>query len=188
MSGRDVEDMRRGLVVASLAHSCAWCDRPRARVGRVPEPLAPKFWGRVSIQQDSECWEWIAARSPNGYGVISIHRRGHRTHRIAYELAIGAIPIGMLVCHHCDNPPCCNPAHLFLGTNADNTGDMLRKCRAPAMKLRPEMVRRARRLVAGGMSRRNVGALLGVDSSCITRIWLGEAWAWVRPEEERSDV
>jgi hypothetical protein len=83
------------------------------------------------------CIVWTKARSPWGYGRL---RRGGRaagithTHRAAWELANGPIPDGLFVLHRCDNPPCCNVEHLFLGTLEDNTQDMLAKGRCRALK------------------------------------------------------
>ena len=75
---------------------------------------------------DSGCWEWVGPRQPNGYGVIA---EGLSTHRFSYERFKGAIPLGMCVLHSCDNKICVNPEHLFLGTNNDNTQDMMAKGR-----------------------------------------------------------
>lgn len=84
----------------------------------------------------SGCWEWVGYRKPSGYGKFSLHRLGtHAAHRLAYEVFCGPIPEGLSVCHHCDNPPCCNPAHLFVGTNGDNIRDRNRKGRNPVAKL-----------------------------------------------------
>lgn len=98
--------------------------------------VALRFWSKVfKSQQPSECWVWMGARNHKGYGRFSTsHQHTFQSHRIAWMLCNGPIPAGMCVCHHCDNPPCCNPAHLFIGTVADNQADMKRKGRATGPK------------------------------------------------------
>jgi len=78
------------------------------------------------------CWDWIAARYQNGYGYVRIPhtRKNTMAHRMAWMLTYGEIPDGMYVCHHCDNPSCVNPEHLFLGTQKDNMRDMNNKKRS----------------------------------------------------------
>lgn len=93
-----------------------------------PAELAAWFWQKVT-RPENECWPWAGATHNKGYGNIGIDGRTTTTHRLAYSLAIGPIPDGMHVLHRCDNPPCCNPEHLFLGTNRDNHADKIAKGR-----------------------------------------------------------
>jgi hypothetical protein len=80
----------------------------------------------------SGCWEWTGSKDAHGYGRLNIKSRSASSllaHRIAYEVANGPIPAGAAVCHSCDNPPCCNPAHLWLGSQSDNLRDASAKGR-----------------------------------------------------------
>jgi hypothetical protein len=77
----------------------------------------------------SDCVVWLGRTNQGRYGLMTYQRRQYVAHRVAFELAYGPIPQTMYVCHSCDNPPCCNPEHLFLGTNQDNQIDSMRKGR-----------------------------------------------------------
>jgi hypothetical protein len=87
----------------------------------------PFFQGKIEIVP-SGCWEWTRGKSSR-YGYVWYKGRGDLAHRISYAFHIGEIPHGMEVCHKCDNPPCVNPDHLFLGTRQDNALDCVRKGR-----------------------------------------------------------
>lgn len=84
---------------------------------------ANRFWSKVTIGDPKECWEWKEGRFTRGYGSFWLNGRSVISSRVAWELSFGPIPRGMIVCHACDNPPCCNPAHLWIGTDEDNMTD-----------------------------------------------------------------
>ncbi len=90
-----------------------------------------RFWSKVDKKGPNDCWEWMAAKYPTGYGYIkrSNSRDNVYAHRFVLELEGIDIPSGMFVCHHCDNKSCVNPSHLFIGTQQDNVDDMWRKGR-----------------------------------------------------------
>lgn len=113
---------------AAAARIAAWCGGP---------PHARRFWARV-VEQSSGCWEWSGGRTKDGYGAMSVGGQFQYTHRLAYELAVGPIPDGMLIMHACDNPPCCNPAHLSVGTISDNTREAIARGLRPAQPARDD--------------------------------------------------
>ncbi|HUW16223.1 MAG TPA: HNH endonuclease signature motif containing protein [Actinomycetes bacterium] len=97
------------------------------------KPAADRLWAKVDKSAGPDgCWPFTGSTMHNGYGHLGAGRRGDPTvaaHRVAYESAVGPIPAGMNVLHTCDNRPCCNPAHLWIGTQRDNLLDMVAKGR-----------------------------------------------------------
>lgn len=88
-----------------------------------------RFAEKYRVNAQTGCWEWTAERNRKGYGIFWRNASMTGAHRASYELHVGPIPDGLHVLHRCDNPPCVNPAHLFLGTNQDNVDDRQRKGR-----------------------------------------------------------
>jgi len=94
------------------------------------ETAKDRFEKFILPEPNSGCWLWDGSTNGRGYGSFCLHGRSGGAHRASYQLYKGAIPAGLLVLHKCDVPPCVNPDHLFLGTHADNTADMVKKGRA----------------------------------------------------------
>lgn len=118
-------------------YCCAACKYDSFRVDIIANAL-----DRIDRSAGAdECWPYMGARLPSGYGYVNLRQNGNAyAHRLAFEQAVGPIPDGMYVCHRCDNPPCCNPAHLFLGTPSENCQDKVAKGRARGRLSKPRQV------------------------------------------------
>lgn len=151
--------------------------------------MEERFWLKVDKRGANDCWEWQAGKDWDGYGIFSIHGKSPKAHRIAWELSNGCtIPEGLVMMHTCDNPSCCNPAHLALGTNADNIHDAQEKgrLRGPRgekqwhSKLTVENVREIRRLYATGeYTHETLATMFDVGRRAIGRVISGVNWGWL---------
>jgi len=170
-----------------------WDAARRRRLGQKFTPRfsdpAERFWIKVKRTDASECWLWTAYRNVFGYGVFSgVRGKLVLAHRFAWTTAHGDIPDGAAILHHCDNPPCVNPSHLFLGDQPANVRDMIEKGRSrrsrgdshwtrrnpekligarnPNAKLSDKQVAQMRALWdAGGVTFAALGRQFGVDPS-----------------------
>jgi len=153
-----------------------------------------RFWSKVATGEAGECWEWLAAKDKQGYGHFSICRgQLRKAHRVAWVLTYGPIPEGLLVCHHWDNPSCCNPYHLFLGTSADNVQDAVRKGRVPLgselwnSKLTKEDVLDIRKWFAeGDWTQQELADAFDVTQQTISGIILRKHWSWLSPSVSKG--
>lgn len=142
------------------------------------------FWERVKILGDDECWEWQRCRNFLGYGKVSWRGRLVKTHRLAYLLTYGSLCDKDWVLHKCDNPPCCNPRHLYKGDHAQNTKDAVERhayshgSKHKSAKLTEEKVIEILKL-RGKFSGDKIGFIFGVGGEVIRRIFHGTAWKHV---------
>lgn len=174
-------------------------DAPRQVQGLSDEA---RFWSHVDRGEPEECWEWTARRSAQGYGQFTVKRGGARykhvvASRFAFELAHGKAPDNWAL-HHCDNPPCCNPAHIYDGTPAENSADMIRRrrsgwhsgkyatrntargSRSGMAKLTEQDVIGIRaRYAAGGVSQQALADEFGVNQTKISDVVRGKTWKHV---------
>lgn len=154
---------------------------PKAR------PVEERFIEKVS-KLPNGCWEWQGQRNHSGYGVFYLVGKYVGAHRVSYGLFVAPIPDGMMVCHHCDNPPCVNPAHLFVGTAKDNTQDMIQKGRGQwnmvgvlgerhrSARLTEVEVASVRRRWADGETMSAMAREKGVHISTISRVVREHTW------------
>lgn len=154
-------------------------------ITRVHVSAPDRFWSKVARGAPDDCWPWIGARERAGYGILAREERGlvHKTHRLSWQMANGPIPDGLFVCHRCDNPPCVNPAHLYVGTASDNATDRASRGRgrenrvrgeaSPVAKLSDAQVIEIRRLVASGMTQQAVADRFGIVQPHVSRIVRG---------------
>ena len=132
-----------------------------------------RFWSKVNKATDTGCWEWTASLNVHGYGQFSHNGVTVRAHRHALDLS-GIDLTGKLVCHHCDNPRCVNPAHLFLGTHKDNTQDMINKNRRTACSSQP-MLRKltddqVKDIRSSQLSQSQINAQYGISRTALQSI------------------
>lgn len=156
-----------------------------------------RFWAKVDIRNSEECWPWLAYKNRTGYGVFAEVASGPPeqkvytlAHRYAYRDAIGTIPENHFICHKCDNPPCCNPNHLFAGTAKENAQDARSKGRVPKCRVGHATLDRFKVLKIVEMHKQNIDRTeiakrFGVKERTIRSIVNGERWTHVTNLQKR---
>lgn len=147
------------------------------RTGRKRLPLADRFWRSIEYDTNGGCWLWGWSFSSTGYGQLSVNGVPRTTHVVAWELLRGAIPKDKFVLHRCDVRACCNPDHLFLGTQADNVADMIAKGRnatgfdLPQTKLSVDLANVILEAIAvGDRSQNQIARDLGVGATLVSNV------------------
>ena len=149
------------------------------------DELLERFWSKVNILSEDECWEWKAGINSTGRGIFKINGKSIHAHRMAWILTNGEIPNGMFICHHCDNGKCMNPKHLFVGTPADNVHDMINKGRKitlhgeddPKSKLTEKQVIEIKQLyIPYKFTQYKLAEMYNVSRSAIESIICGYNW------------
>lgn len=183
------------VLIRCKIHGNFW-QRASHHIGKKYSCGCPKCSGRgFSIRErimekikiiDTGCWEWTGCKRDGEYGRFKVNGHQQFAHRVSYQEFVGTIPEGMCVCHKCDNPPCVNPEHLFLGTNADNQKDMVNKKRQlygernPKAILTREKADEIRIIYKNGrITMKEVGILFGVSKGCIQHIIHNRHWITV---------
>lgn len=144
------------------------------------------FWAKV--QKDDGCWLWMGRIGRGGYGEAYFKGQGRSAHRLSYELAVGEIPPGKWVLHHCDVPLCVRPDHLYAGTVVDNVRDsVVRKRNAFGSRngnalLTEAQITDIKQLARAGWLHREIAKKYGVDRAQISHIVIGRAWRHVDPD------
>lgn len=158
--------------------------RPSGRVARTPGQDVAAFWSNVEVGSPYICWEWLGAKNVWGYGVCTFSGKTAASHRVAWEIANGPVPDSKHVLHRCDNPPCCNARHLFLGTHTENMEDKASKGRCSTIhgegqknsKLTTAKVNEIRQKRAVGATVTAIAAEYGVSKSVISEVVNGRSW------------
>lgn len=173
---------------------CRYCSTPFISSASKQTHCSPHCTLRsrlTSLRADKDiCWEWPGARNVGSYGVIRVDGRFCLTHRLAYEAFVGPIVDSLYVCHSCDNPPCCNPRHLLLGTHQDNMDDMTKRGRRAPLprpigifhhraRLTPIAVKCIRKQVATGQSMRSLSRQFDVSPETIRKVVRLVTWTHV---------
>jgi HNH endonuclease len=152
-------------------------------------PVEDRLWAKVNRQGIDDCWEWTGYRNVKGYGQIKLSDgKVDRTHRVALRSTGVKVGFGDVVMHKCDNPPCCNPSHLSVGTIEGNTADMVAKNRHSSAKgsksanskLTEKQVREIRdRYSDRKTSTKKISDIYGVSQPTISYILIGKIWKGV---------
>lgn len=154
-----------------------------------------RLWTKIRIGAPEECWPWMGHLSGSGrqkHGAMSVHGTTKSAHRLVYTVVKGPIPPGLVIRHACDNPLCCNPSHLDVGTQRENIQDCLARGRFAALATNAEQANKIRKLHLFGLNDSDIGLLLGVSKHVVrgarTSGFQHLAWPVVVSKHERPYI
>lgn len=156
-------------------------EAPRKTEANFSQESIKEFWSRVDIKGDNDCWLWTKGKS-KGYGHFCF--RGEqaidvKAHRFAFIITHSEIEEDMCICHTCDNPPCVNPSHLFVGTAVDNSLDAQRKGRMHNTLGKKNVLEIKRRL-REGENQKVLARDFNISRQAISNINTGDTWSWLK--------
>lgn len=137
------------------------------------------FWAKVKVGKPDECWEWQANKQR--YGRLRLNDKNPLAHRVSWLIHFGEIPQGMCVLHKCDNPPCVNPNHLWLGTQDDNMKDMANKGKRKGIPTHIKLSKKDREQIKilywiNSLTQEKIAKLFGVSNGTIAHLLSGISW------------
>lgn len=138
--------------------------------------IEERFWAFVDKRGPDDCWVWAGSRNEAGYGKFGVEGEAGYAHRVSFELHHGPVPVGMEVCHSCDNPPCVNPKHLFAGTHTDNMQDMVAKGRHPNQRREPVDIEAMEALRAAGYAYQAIADARRLSLSAVYKVARELGW------------
>lgn len=165
-----------------------YIEKEQRKLAKLDDATVQAFWNRVHVINDRDsCWKWFGPRA-NGYGIFCHKGKNHRASRWVWQMCKSDLPAGLVVMHLCDNPSCCRPSHLLLGTTADNRRDCVRKRRHTQgtgvwnAVLDPAKVTAIRSLYSSReYTQAEIAAIFKVTQPAISYIVTGTNWKQVTP-------
>jgi hypothetical protein len=147
--------------------------------------VSDRIWNK--IDKSGDCWNWTAALHGKGYGAVQFEGRIQNAHRVIWKLVNGPIPSGYEICHKCDNPRCCRPDHLFLGTSSENKADCIAKGRHARGERNGRSVLSqliVSSIIADSRSQQDIAASFGINQSTVSRLKTRKRWKHLTQEKE----
>lgn len=139
-----------------------------------------RFWSKVNRNDSSGCWVWTGVKDSDGYGRFRFNSKRIMAHRMSYLFTYGYLPSDARVCHTCDNTSCCNPNHLFLGSDSDNIIDCVVKNKHANCKLTADQISPIKNAVYNGVSVKEIALTYNVSQATIYNVLNEKTWWYIK--------